>query len=427
MNVIKNRKRLASERTSTSRETKAGLGAPWFLALFCLPLVMATATLILTATAGPISTNASFQKSRVQGPWADPAFFPLAVWLQSPENAGRYRKAGFNTCVGLWKGPTEQQLAALKGTGMLVICAQNQVALLHLDDPIIIGWMHEDEPDNAQTWAARLGWGKPVSPETVVKDYQRMRMADPSRPVLLNLGQAVAWDGWYGRGSRNHHPEDYPEYVKGCDIASFDIYPVNHDSPEVSGRLWYVAQGVERLMRWGGGEKIIWNCVECTAIRSPKQRPTPHQVRAEAWMSLIHGSRGLIYFVHQFKPVFKEAALLDDSKMLAAVSALNRQITELAPVLNSPTIHNRVTVQSENVNVPIATMVKQCQGSTYLFAVGMRDGPTSATFTFKGIKGEGSLQVLDEDRDVTARDGVFEDTFAPWDVHLYRLPDNAKQ
>jgi len=39
-------------------------------------------------------------------------------------------------------------------------------------------------------------------------------------------------------------------------------------------------------------------------------------VRAEVWMALIHGSKGLIYFVHQFKP-FNEHALLDDPALLA--------------------------------------------------------------------------------------------------------------
>ena len=43
--------------------------------------------------------------------------------------------------------------------------------------------------------------------------------------MLLNLGQGVAFDNYIGRGVRRNHPEDYPEYVKGCDIASFDIYP----------------------------------------------------------------------------------------------------------------------------------------------------------------------------------------------------------
>jgi hypothetical protein len=125
------------------------------------------------------------------------------------------------------------------------------------------------------------------------------------RPVLLNLGQGVAWDNWIGRGVRRNHPEDYPEYVKGCDIVSFDIYPAVHDKAEVAGKLEFVARGVERLGQWTRGEKIIWNCIEASRISNPQVKPTPDQVRAEVWMALIHGSRGLIYFVHQFKPTFK--------------------------------------------------------------------------------------------------------------------------
>src|SRR5438132_592818 len=73
-----------------------------------------------------------------KGPPSDPGFFPLAVWLQAPSNAQRYREAGFNTYVALWNGPTEAQLATLKNAGMRVICGQNDVALRHLDDPAII-------------------------------------------------------------------------------------------------------------------------------------------------------------------------------------------------------------------------------------------------------------------------------------------------
>jgi hypothetical protein len=97
---------------------------------------------------------------------------------------------------------------------------------------------------------------------------------------------------------------------------------VVHDKPEVVGKLEFVARGVERLRRWTGGEKPVWNCIECTHISNPQRQATPQQVRAEVWMALIHGSRGLIYFVHQFKPAFKEAALLDDPEMLSAVSAI---------------------------------------------------------------------------------------------------------
>ena len=375
-------------------------------------------TLILAAA--PACGEGAYNKW-AKGPPSDPGFFPLAVWLQAPANAERYRKAGFNTYVGLWRGPTEEQLDTLNKAGLRLICRQNETGLRHRDDSLIIGWMHGDEPDNAQSLGGSRGYGPPIPPEKIVADYRRVRNTDPSRPVLLNLGQGVAFDDYIGRGVRRNHPEDYPEYLKGCDIASFDIYPVNHDKSEVSGNLWFVPQGVERLVKWTGGEKVVWNCLECTRIGDVDRKPTPHQVRCEAWMSLIHGSRGLIYFVHQFKPVFREAALLDDSEMLAAVTALNQQISKLAPVLNSPTIRDAASVRSENSEVPIAMMVKQHNGATYLFAVGMRDGKAEATFTLGGLNGASAVEVLGEDRTIAAKNGSFSDRFAPWDVHLYRM------
>jgi hypothetical protein len=368
------------------------------------------------------STLAAPEYARwTNGPPADPGFFPIAVWLQSPANAEKYRAAGINTYVGLWRGPTEEQLAALKRAGMKVICGQNEVGLRHRRDTGIIGWMHGDEPDNAQSLGAGKGYGPPVPPRKIISAYERMRTEDPSRPVLLNLGQGVAWDNYIGRGVRRNHPEDYPEYLKGCDIASFDIYPVVHESPEIAGKLWFVAHGVERLGRWSAGQKIVWNCIECTRIGNPERKATPRQVRAEVWMSLIHGSRGLIYFVHQFKPVFREAALLDDPEMLAAVTALNRQITGLAPVLNSPTLDEGLAVISGNPEMPIATMLKRHKSTNYLFAVPMREGNTDATFALKGLTGAEAVEVMGEERIIPVTGESFRDRFTGWDARIYRI------
>ena len=230
----------------------------------------------------------------------------------------------------------------------------------------------------------------------------------------------MAWDGWYGRGVRTNHPEDYAEYVKGCDIASFDIYPAVHDKPQVTGKLWYVANGVGRLVKWTGGKKVVWNCIECTRIGNPNTKATPHQVKCEVWMSLIHGSMGLIYFVLEWQPKFNESALLSDPEMLSAVTAINQQIIGLAPVLNSPTLEDLVNASSDNEAVPIATMAKKHDDATYVFAVSMRGNPTGATLTVKGLEGKKTIEVIGEDRTLDSRDGVFKDNFKAWDVHLYR-------
>src|SRR3954454_21742163 len=86
-----------------------------------------------------------------KGYLSDPDVFPIAVWLQNPARAADYQAIGINVYVGLWRGPTDDQLAELKKHGMRVICAQNDVGRKHLDDPTVVGWMHGDEPDNAQS------------------------------------------------------------------------------------------------------------------------------------------------------------------------------------------------------------------------------------------------------------------------------------
>jgi hypothetical protein len=135
-----------------------------------------------------------------QGFLTDPNVFPVAVWLQSTARAADYKAVGINLYVGLWRGPTDAQLADLKRHGMRVVCSQNAAGLRHIDDPTVVAWMHRDEPDNAQSLGRGQGYGPPVSPAKVVEGYERMRKADPSRPVFLNLGQGVAWVGTSVRG-----------------------------------------------------------------------------------------------------------------------------------------------------------------------------------------------------------------------------------
>jgi hypothetical protein len=139
-------------------------------------------------------------------------------------------------------------------------------------------------------------------------------------------------------------------------------------------------------------------------------------------MAIVRGSRGIIYFAHQFQPKFVEAGLLDDKEMAAAVGAVNKQIRELAPVLNGPTAAAAVAVTSSAPAVPVEAVVKRRDGATYVFAVGMRDGATTAAFTVAGLAGRAKAEVLGEGRSVEVRDGVFRDEFGAWDVHLYRIP-----
>lgn len=116
----------------------------------------------------------------------DPNDFPIGVWLQAPRYAEKYRKAGINLYVGLWKGPTDEQLQTLQQAGMKLICSQNDVGMQSKYSDVIVGWMHGDEPDNAQSSRDKKGYDPPILPSVIQADYERIRRKDPSRPVLLN-------------------------------------------------------------------------------------------------------------------------------------------------------------------------------------------------------------------------------------------------
>jgi hypothetical protein len=366
------------------------------------------------------------------GPPNDARFFPIAVWLQSPANAAKYRDIGVNLYVALWQGPNAEQIAELKKQNMPVFCEQNRFARDHLEEKTIVGWLHGDEPDNAQEIPGGKGYGPPIPPEKIVEDYRQLRRNDPTRPVMLNLGQGVAWDGWYGRGVRTNHPEDYRDYIRGADIVSYDIYPAVHTSPEVAGKLSYVARGVARLREWTGNRKIAWNCIECTHIDNARAKPTPDEVKAEVWMSIVHGSQGIIYFCHEFKPRFVEAGLLADQAMAKAVGAINRQIHDLAEVINSPTLPDGVNVATEPAGGapdrvrslakgPIAVAIKRHGGALYVFAVRMEPQPAKGVFQIAESGGNATVEVIGEQRTIAAEDGRFADEFPGWGVHLYKI------
>jgi len=405
-----------------------------------ITFTLLTALCLGSTAKGDSSSYAQWEN----GPPSDPDYFPIAVWLQQPKYAEQYRKAGFNIYKGLWKGPTEAQLATLKKAGMPVICDQNEVGLKHIDDPTIIGWMHSDEPDNAQkieNWKSAdeirkvwpnlpdnylnmtlEQWGKygpPFSPLQTQNVYREIKKNDPSRPVFLGIGQGTAWDNWVGRGARRNQPHDYPQYVKGCDVVGFDIYPIGHTSPEVNGKLEYITKGILRLKKWSKGKKIVWNTICTSTSHSGKETPTPRQYRSMVWMSIINGSRGLLIFVHQMKPKLIETALLEDAEMLAAVTKTHKQIHSLAAVINSPDVAGLVSVKSSNAAVPVKIMTKQHNGATYIFAAGMKTGDTEATFTVKGCAD--TAEVLGEDRKIAVAGKKFTDTFKDYGVHIYRI------
>jgi hypothetical protein len=348
------------------------------------------------------------------------SYFPIAVWVQSPSNAAAYKALGINTYVGV--NLDEEGLNLLKKSNIKAITHMSKFGLEHLNDTTIYAWMHGDEPDNAQARKGGKGYDPCIDPAIIVKNYQDIKKKDPSRPVYINLGMGVSNIGWFGRGECTGRYDMYKVsnngYLKGCDIASFDIYPVNTSDKVFKDKLWFVPKGIDSLKSWSNHAKPVWCWIESTRIGEDcPRKPTTSEVKTEVWMALIHGANGFGYFCHSFYPTFVEAGPLKDPQMMEAMKAINSQVTALAQVLNSENT-DYATVVSSNKEVPVDIMSKNFNGHNYLFSVAMRNDKTTAEFKVKSGK---KVEVLGENRILKIKKGKFTDEFAPYAVHLYKI------
>ena len=137
-------------------------------------------------------------------------------------------------------------------------------------------------------------------------------------------------------------------------------------------------------------------------------------------MALVHGARGFGYFCHIFSPAFDETGLLDTQSSATAVTAIDAQVQQLAPVLNQPSLANGASVQTRNTSVPIDIMAKRDQGTLYVFAVDMRPTAADGTFTIR-TPTSGTITVLGENRTIALSGGTFTDHFDGYAVHLYQF------
>jgi hypothetical protein len=375
-------------------------------------------------------------------------FFPIGVWAQNPSDASAYQELGINFYYALHGGPTNPQVELLRKYRMSFVCSLNSYARQDLlDEPLAWGWMHPDEPDLAQHYPRTLlmgsqgkdiirekwpelyqslnldekeyqGWGLGLHPVYDIQaQYREMKKADPSRPVFLQLSKAVATDGKFvGRGDRDGKAEDYPQYILGSDVVSYDIYPVANGQAK---ELALVGDGLDNLKKWGSGTRPLLMILEAGYGQT---WATPAQQRAMAWIAVNHGAQGIVWFVHRWEGEGAERKLYSTKMPLkypeigASLKRINTELQQLAPVIYQPPVAGGVTI----TGMPLDMGVRKRDEILYLFAVESQGQAGSTVFEVPVIQ-EGSVEVINEDRTLKIEKGQFSDDFQPWDVHLYKI------
>ena len=234
---------------------------------------------------------------------------------------------------------------------------------------------------------------------------------------MLNFGQGVANPYWRGRGLCNGDRGYYAKAAAGVDILSFDIYPVGSRTSQIKGKLEYVAYGVRELKKIRIDDQKISAAIETTAL-DPGHPVMPAQLRAEVWMAIISGARGIVYFVHEFSPVLHEDAIFRHPDIVSEVTKQNSLIRSLARVLNSADVDGAIDVRSK---VPVETLAKRYNNSLYVFVVALANAPSQPQFNLRGYNATGAT-VVGENRKLAITGGAFEDSLEGYGVRIYEIP-----
>ena len=372
------------------------------------------------------------------GEWDDPSFFPIGVWYEGVYGQGDVDKdkgAGLNTYVMLTSG---SDMNLIERNGMYAMTSETRKD----NGAETTGWIINDEVDmwagaGDATWTGKYpGQGEPCTSGKMDCGFDVMRKLKEDLPsgdgrmMYANFGKGVMF--WHSDANSRKFVNDY------TDVVSNDIYwytdPNVCGSPSEGPSIGVTPQTCRRSANYGltmdtmrnldgadGKRQPVYAFVEVGHPFTESDSPTINadQIAGAVMSSLIHEARGVLYFNHNFGGSCISQHVLRDSCGAAirpAVSTLNRRVTSLAPVLNT---------QSYQwvFNSAVDTMLKEKDGSYYVFAMPGRSGGTGEQkLTLPPGLTASSAEVLYENRSVPITGGALTDTFAKeFSYHIYKI------
>ncbi|GAA3246816.1 hypothetical protein [Nonomuraea helvata] len=370
--------------------------------------------------------------------WTNPAFFPVGVWYESvtsQDDVNKDREAGINTYVELTES---SDMALIRKNGMFAIPGKP----LNGYGQETVAWLITDEADmwagaGGDGWTGNFpGQGALCIPDdphkercgyTVMKTLKD-RLPKDGRPHYANYGKGVMI--WQNDRQAGRFVNDY------TDLVSLDVYwytsyyacldaqnslRMPADSCRRAANYGMLIDRQRRLDAMDGRRQPIYAFVEAgQPAAEDKRRIEPAEVKGAVMNSLIHEARGIVYFNHSFGGPCQSQHVLRDAcgaHTRPAVIEVNKQIKELAPVLNTQSLQY-------DFGRGVDTMLKAYDGSYYLFAMPSRSGkPGAYTFTLPRGLAPGQVEVLFENRSVPVDgSGRFTDTFeAESSYHVYKI------
>ena len=254
--------------------------------------------------------------------------------------------------------------------------------------PGLVGWHQPDEADEHVDTPSAL----PLPPSSV----------QTGRVTFLTLT-----NHFYSLAAPLPQGRDvYPAFVARADMIGFDLYPLQNWCRKDALHAVFDAQA--ELVALARGKPTFQWIEAAPMSHCFGLDPSPAIVRAETWLAVAGGARGIGYFPDQWR-----------ADVRAEIAEINRDVASLAPALLDEAGTASVAAPSG-----VRVGVRRHNGATYVIAVNPTFSRTSATITVPGL-GTIGLRRYADGRWITARNGVLRDSFRGLEVKIYVAPPPA--
>jgi len=285
-----------------------------------------------------------------------------------------------------------------------------QIILACRDAPGLLVWELEDEPNTRAAGpegTPHIDLPYRIPPEDFKPVYDLIKRLDPNHPVWINLAHG--------------YEKDHRAYRDVADIHSDDVYPVP-DYP-----VTHVGQNSDAVVKGAAG-KPGWMYIQMSMQTKDYVRaPNMDEVRCMTYMSIAHGIDGVILFAYHAADWWPREAEPAYYAQFLDLTAELRGLSSYLVAKEEPGVVEAEIIEgsAKPFNFGYTALhlsLRKAERGYLLIAVNGFDSPVKARIKVPVDGIAPRAAVRSEFRLVKVTDGVLEDSFAPYAVHLYDLP-----
>ncbi len=286
----------------------------------------------------------------------------------------------------------------------------------HKNHPALYGWFIADEPE-------LYGWY--IHDYLAVNPgfYRLLKANDPNHPAFISFNQPYAGSLWTTNWNRIRQWYDVSDLVA---IHAYSTYSTVPEFGTAEARYFYDLwkQMMQDAQNYGKAGVIATCQGFGDNTYNPWKTPTYKEIRYAVFSAVVNGVDKILFWLYDGWGSKDPKAVDNVRKMVAQLQSVSPQMEN--GETNDPTIGVNQSVdklayrygaEGNNHIIVAVNIANRMSGGSYLDGV---------QFTLPIEANAQAVEVLHENRTIPVIGGRFTDSFAPFEVHIYKFVSSTQ-